>query len=385
MFGRSPKIERGSVFKSYQDEFFELLISSYLGHDPSTVTEADVVSVESRMAAWFASRAAKRTVFIPCVISPWPSPRFSVGPINFVFVDDVAKTEYNAMANVSWDRSLDDLVAEMRKEHAGWLAVIEVEGCDRDRCQEVAELGVDIGLVAFQLAQPYMGTRNMSRLANRRGPGMKLTLSVSEGGETSVGRSKVEAGLSIGDGYLAQIVRESAQLMTSVGNRLRSFTTGSFQLPKLEQAWCDAAYWLHQGLAEPLDSIAVTKLETAIEVLLHAESSSGSEKRIIAAMETFYGLKPDDPITPFSQVTAKAFAKGFVRDRSRVLHGTWSTLNVRLAGSRDSLENLATTLVRATVQELDLYLQSPSPVDETEAFLDWIKARRRQAKTVTAS
>jgi hypothetical protein len=134
-----------------------------------------------------------------------------------------------------------------------------------------------------------------------------------------------------------------------------------------------------------LDSIAVTKLETAIEVLLHAENSSGSEKRIIAAMETFYGLKPDDPVTPFSEITAKAFAKGFVRDRSRVLHGTWSTLNVRLAGSRDSLENLAMTLVRATVQELDLYLESPSPSDETEAFLDWTKARRRQAKTTAAT
>jgi hypothetical protein len=118
--------------------------------------------------------------------------------------------------------------------------------------------------------------------------------------------------------------------MTSVGNRLRSFTTGSFRLPKLEQAWCDAAYWLHQGLGEPLDSIAVTKLETAIEVLLHAESSSGSEKRIIAAMETFYGLKPDDPVTPFSEITAKAsprdlfeIAPAFFTERGRRLTCGW--------------------------------------------------------------
>jgi hypothetical protein len=70
-------------------------------------------------------------------------------------------------------------------------------------------------IIVFQLAQPYMGTRNMSRLATRRGPGMKLTLSVAEGGETSVGTSRSEAGLSIGDGYLGRIARESAPLMTS--------------------------------------------------------------------------------------------------------------------------------------------------------------------------
>lgn len=165
-------------------------------------------------------------------------------------------------------------------------------------------------------------------------------------------------------------------MSAAVGNCVRSFATGAFRLPKLEQAWCDAAYWLHQGLAEPLDSIAVAKLETAIEVLLHAESSSGSEKRIITALETYYGLKPGDPITLESQTTAKQFAKGFVRDRFRVLHRTWSTLNVRLGGSRDSLENPAVTLVRATATELDAYIQNPSPTDDTEAFLVWVKARR---------
>ena len=95
--------------------------------------------------------------------------------------------------------------------------------------------------------------------------------------------------------------------------------------------------------------------------------------------------KPEDPITPYSSVTTKAFAKRFVDDRSRVLHGTVSTLNVRMADSRDSLENLVTTLIRATVQELDLYLQSASPVDDTETLLDWIKVRRRQAKNTSAS
>jgi hypothetical protein len=381
MFSRSAKMERGATFADYQDEFFDFLLTNYLGRDPGTIVEADADGVEKRLSAWFADRSATRTFFIPCAITPAPSPRFAIGPIKFIFIDDVAKSEYMSIAGVSWAPTFDNLVAEMRKDRAHWLAAVEVQDCDRHRGQEVGELAVDIGIVAFQLAQPYLGTRNMSRLAARRGLRTKQTLSVAADGEPSGGFSVLEAGMPIGQGYLGQIVRESAPLMTSVGNRVRAFTTGSFRLPKLEQAWCDAAYWLHEGLAEPMDSIAVTKLETAIEVLLSAESASGSESRIISAMDTFYALGPDDPITPNSSVTAKAFAKGFVRDRSRLLHGTLSTLNVRMADSRDSLENLATTLVRATVQELDLYLESPSPVDETEAFLAWIKARRRQART----
>jgi hypothetical protein len=128
----------------------------------------------------------------------------------------------------------------------------------------------------------------------------------------------------------------------------------------------------------------VAKLKTAIEVLLHAESARGSEARIMAAMETFYGLKADDPITPNTQTTAKQFAHGFVRDRSRVLHGTWSTLNARLSSSRDSLENLAVTLTRAYALELDKYIQSHSK-DDIETFLDWVTSRRRQRRAAHAA
>jgi hypothetical protein len=242
-------MERGIAFATYENELFDHLVSGYLGRDPCSIGEADVISLESPLSAWFADRAATRTVFIPCAISPWPSPRFSVGPINFIFIDDVATSEYSSMANVSWDRALDKLLVEMRKERVHWLAVVEVQDCDLDRGQEVTELAVDLGIVAVQLAAPYLGTTNMSRLAARRGPGIKLTLSIA-GDETTGGWSRLEPGMSIGKDYLGQIVRDTAPLITAVGHRVRSFTTGSFRLPKLEQAWCDAAYWLHERLAE---------------------------------------------------------------------------------------------------------------------------------------
>jgi hypothetical protein len=384
LFCRSPKIERGATFSAYETELFDFLLSTYMGREPQTIVEHDAITVDKHLSSWFANRATTRTFFIPCSITRAPSPRFDIGSIKFIYIDDIANSEFNTIAGVSWASTFEQLVSEMRKERAHWLAAVEVHDCDRNRGEEVAELAVDVALVAFQVAQPYLSTRNMSRLAARRGLLTKQTLSVAADGEPSGGFSVLDAGMSIGQGYLGQIVRESAPLITSVGNRVRAFTTGSFRLPVLEQAWCDAAYWLHEGLAEPMDSIAVTKLETAIEVLLRAENKSGSERRIILAMDTFYALKPGDPITPDSSVTTKAFAKRFVDDRSRVLHGTVSTLNVRMADSRDSLENLVTTLVRAAVQELDLYLLSPSPTDDTEDFLAWVKARRRSLKTDSA-
>ena len=72
--------------------------------------------------------------------------------------------------------------------------------------------------------------------------------------------------MTIGRGMLPDILQKAAPVFAAVGNVVRSFTSGSFRLPVLEQAWRDAAYWLHQALAETIDTIAIAKLETALEV-----------------------------------------------------------------------------------------------------------------------
>jgi hypothetical protein len=385
LFSKSTALGRGTSFATYEEEFFSDLLDRYLGRDPNSIVEADVLATEGRLLDWFAKRAANRTIFVPCVISPWPSPRFSIGPISFVFLEDVKSSEYyphSGSLSQLTKGDFDELLAVMRTERAHWLAVVDIEGCDRERALEMGDLAVDLAIVALQVGAPYIGTKNMSRLAARRGTGMKLTLSVSDGRYAS-GRANIEPGLSIGQGYLGKIVGDTGPLITAVGNCVRSFATGIFRLPKLGQAWCDSAYWLHQGLGEPLDSIAVAKLETSIEVLLGAGSASGSEKRILTALDTFYALKANDPITPNTQATAKQFAHGFVRDRSRILHGTWSTLNSSLSASREALENLAVTIIRASVVDLDAYVQSPSPKDDIEAFLTWIKASRSKLAAKT--
>jgi len=218
----------------------------------------------------------------------------------------------------------------------------------------------------------------MSRLDARRGVAEKRSLSESHG-RYNAGWTRTEPGLAIGAGTLADILQKTEPLITAVGSCVRSFATGRYRLPNLERAWCDAAYWLHEALAEPLDSIAVAKFETGMEVLVRAESSRQSQARMLTILETFYGLKPEDPLFVNAITTAKQFARSVVGGRSQILHGTWSTLNSRLAFTRDGLENFGTTVIRRAALELQDYALTVSPKDNIDDFLAWIKCRSQSS------
>lgn len=373
-----PGLSRGGGFNAYEYELFGFLISQFLGRAPDAIHAAQVDTVIAHISDWLSKRVEKHKLFIPCVLSPWRSPQFSVGPIQFTFTNDFIAQIKTTVRDEIDAFQVNHFTEELVKQHADWVATIEVDGCDGDRAFEIASLSTDLAIVALQLGAPYMGTNNMSRLATRRGPGSSVTLRQTNG-RYSGGAANLQPGLSIGDGYMAKIVTDTQPLIIAVGNLVRSFATGSYRLPFLEEAWCDGAYWLQQGLVEPVDSIAVAKLETSLEILFRAESSSGSEKRLLMALDTFFGLKPNDLINPNSQITAKQFAKGLVRDRSRVMHGTWSTLARPLRDSRSALEHVATTVVRAYALELEGYLGEPAPDDDIVKFLNWIAVRRRSA------
>jgi hypothetical protein len=82
-------------------------------------------------------------------------------------------------------------------------------------------------------------------------------------------------------------------------------------------------------------------------------------------------------ITSNSSTTAKQFVKGIVRDRSRILHGTWSTLNSHLAMNRRSTEEFVIAVIRRTAMELVAYANTAAPSDQIEAFLMWVKSKNQ--------
>ncbi len=377
IIGQYPAMERGTIFGNFETELFDFLGTTYVGRDPASISAAEVSALHDHFAVWFAKLASPRNIFVPCVISPWSAPRFSVGPAVFLFIEEAPQSEFyprGTPSDILSRDGFDRMLQLMRDAHANWLACVPIQGCEHQRAEEIGALAVDLAIVALQLAEPALDTRTMSRLDARRGAAQKRTLSEAHG-YYNAGLTKMEPGLCIGTGTLADILRKAEPLITAVGSCVRSFASGCFRLPNLERAWCDAAYWLHDALAEPLDSIAVAKLETALEVLLHAESNAGSQTRMLTILETFYGLKPDDPLTSGATTTAKQFALRVVRDRSRILHGTWSTLNSRLASNRTGLENFVTTVIRRAALELEDYALTASPKDNIDDFLAWVKRR----------
>ena len=357
LLDRLPRMERGIRYSDIQTELFNF-IEYYVDRLPSSVGEQDIEALVAHFEKWFADMALLRHVFVPCVISRISAPRFEIGPVTFEFVDCVATSNFYPKndAVAATDRlEFDRLLQWMREQNADWLARVSVDGCDSTRAEEVAEIAVDLTIVGLQLAAPYLDTRTMARLDARRGTLQKRTLSEANGNYT-VGWTRKEPGMSIGQGTLSSILEKAEPIFVAIGNVVRSFASGSFRLPGLERAWCDAAYWFHQALAESIDTIAIAKLETALEILLRTESSKGSERRILEILKTIFGLEPDDLSAPGSTMTVRQFARNIVRDRSRILHGTWSTLNAR-GMNRAGMEGFVTSVLRITIVELEAYLK----------------------------
>jgi len=166
-----------------------------------------------------------------------------------------------------------------------------------------------------------------------------------------------------------------ADAVDSMGRRLQSYVDGSGVLPTLDETWCNAAYWYHEAVAEPLDTVAIAKFETSIEVLFRSESSNGSKRRLLLGLEAFVGKKKNDDV---GGITADQLAASIVTSRSRVLHGTWPTLHADLPDGKGGVavniataEQLARLFLIAFSDAIDIYGATSTADDTVEALLDW--------------
>jgi hypothetical protein len=142
-------------------------------------------------------------------------------------IDEVAGSEF--YPNVSEHDLLsrdgfDRMLGLMRETHSHWLARVPIEGREQDRAEEVAELAVDLSLVALQLAAPAFGTRTMSRLDARRGASEKRTLSEVDGSYRA-GWTRMEPGLSIGSGLATIAQCEAVRAKASQSANRREWST----------------------------------------------------------------------------------------------------------------------------------------------------------------
>lgn len=380
LMARTPGMERGSAFETVHRELLDAM-TNYLGRTEDSLDAGAVATIHMNLEEWFRQHSKSRRVFVPCAISPWEAPRFSIGPVDFVYRTEVTGSEFYPTQRAEARQAFDEMLVEMEKTRVHWLACVSIECCDRDRGEETGALAADLAIAGLQLILSlFYYTREMSRLDTRRGEAQTHSISLSDG--TYYSRSTVrDAGLVIGAGTLADALARNTQWVDAIGSCVSSFATGKFRFPNLELAWCDAAYWLHEALAEASDAIAYAKLETALEVLARAASTSGSQTRIELILDAFYGLRPTDKLTAESKMTARQFAKEIVRDRSRILHGTWSTLQPSIGMNRERMEKFAIEVIRRTALELQEYAATTAPKDDIESLLSWVRSKRRTAIT----
>jgi hypothetical protein len=331
----------------------------------------DLVSLTNEIDGWLSSHAGVQRHFIPCRISADPAPSFNIGPVLFVHIDRFKPTDFGKTgANITM------VTTRWKKEHhTDWIAVIDISHRERLRSLELAELIVDLGLGVIQTIARDIYGRDITRVTGRSLLGEKVWLAVNPGGAWDGGWG-LRASFDMPGAVLEEFLRQSAPEIQHMGRIIGRYRDQSSRIPLLEQGWCDALFWFHEGLSEPLDSVAIAKMETAIENLFCAESSAGSRRRLSQGFKCLFGgSSPVDALLP---VTVDEFIDAIVTARSRILHGTWSTLaNTDVEVDRRDVARLTQNFLMIAARALDVYAGSSNPTDDIVGFLAWAEGSRR--------
>lgn len=340
-------------------------------------------AIREEIVAWFEREAINITHYIPCILIPDYAESFSVGPVSFIHIHDILTCSHG-LSHASLPKfNCDALRQALDESSACWVAVVEVTKCLDDRSLELANLAVDVAIGALKLVVSHKSGSGMARATARTLSRWHGSVAVYEP-ECAKGPAQRAAGNLI-DGRTFTADISSAQVfLSNAGISISAFLSGQDRLRKLRQAWCDSAYWYHEGTAEALATVAVVKLETAIEALLRASSSHGSAERIKYIIKTLTGLNSSDRVPGPVEKTVHAFVKDLVTARSRILHGTISPLIDDIGEERGHLIWLARKLLLNLTAAIEEFSAETNAVDDMEKFLKWLADRhatKKQART----
>lgn len=372
---QTERHRRGIEFKSLRVALADSIFQ-YFGVDPKSLTNDHLSAVKDEIDVWLARQAANRTHFVPCTLFPYEANRFEVGPVRFIHISKLGE-----------ELGQNDPIAELRGEtflralqeaYASWVAIVEVNGAEEKKSLELADLAIDIAISGLHLVLPQDFSERMARINGRVWPSWTCRLfKVGEVEQQNV--TNAQPGRLMLPPVFEDLIMNGKPILDSVGRRITSFLDLDNSFCGLERSWCDAAYWFHEALAEPLDTIAMAKLETTIEILMSAGSSRMSTARIRKAFSVFFGLDENDLLSSEAQISVNDFSKSIVEARSRVLHGTWSTLTNEMQINRSDVTVLAWQLLLQFTIWIDAYLlTSPQKVNDVDLLLDWIASEKQK-------
>ncbi len=365
---------RGVGFRVMCETVANAVIRICRGRSGDQVEEGDLGELKREVEEWFVSAAVTRRYLIPCNVLPSTAEAFDVGPIRFFHVSDLNPDDYGLPAGGRVaDVSLEPLRRVMRDHAAGWLGEVSVEGCEKQRSAEIADLAVDVAIGALQLVVPAKLGRRMVRVTARRLPAWRGSFSVTESG-AEFGGANEQAGLGLAPDEFEELIDSASDVMAAMGRLIDVYVSGQGELPMLKGAWCNAVYWFHEGMSEPLDTVAVVKLETSMEILFSAGGRTGSKTRIVDGLRGMFGIDGSQMVDPSSGMTYEDLATEIVKARSWVLHGNWPTLALRDRGiDRATVEIMARQFLFEFPLVVEKYAREMGvgAEDDAQAFLDW--------------
>ena len=365
---------RGVGFRVICEMVAKVVIEMFRGRSGKEVDKGDLGELKREVEEWFARVGKTRRHLIPCNVLPSRAEAFEVGPIRFFHVSDLDPDDYGLPSGDGVvDVSVEPLMRVMEDHVASWLGEVLVEGCEKQRSLEIAELAVDVAMGGLQLVVPAKLGRRMARVTARRLPVWRGSFSVTEGG-VEFGGANEQPGLGLAPDEFEELIGSASDAIVAMGGLIDVCVSGQGELPMLKGAWCNAVYWFHEGMSEPLDTVAVVKLETSMEILFSAGSRTGSKTRILDGMRGMFGIDGSQTVDPSSGVTYEDLATEIVEARSWFLHGNWPTLALRDRGiDRATVEIMARQFLIVYPLLLEKYATEVGvpAQDDAQAFLDW--------------
>ena len=412
--GNSQKSNNEAVAK----QIAEHMVQRWRERVGGTPTPADFIALDDAVDALFAALTTVRRHLVPCVLFPHPLQPFSVGAVAFYPLRDFPTDQFGVPADQVWPKPpsrfrrwrtevwaalrerkpswprpggfmFDDLIALAVTRGAGWTAVVEVSGRAPAQSTITADFAADIALAAIQLICPGPDMRKVTRATGRAAPVGRSDVSKEIDGQLSTGLANHHPALARSPELIAVHLAKAAPFLQSMGRRLTAYLSGDSALPRLDESWCNAAYWYHEALAETLDTVSIAKLETAIEVLFRAESMPGSKARVVQSFDALFGLNKGDAHPLLSGLTVEQFADAITAARSRVLHGTWPTLHPDPPISKGKpsvtyvqVEAVTRLLLLEMSLQLDAYGLAGQTADTIDGLAAWVKGQRPNGSTL---
>jgi hypothetical protein len=387
---RGDTVWRKAVTLQQADLKLGAELRSILEIQPALEIEEAASRLVQRMMVWAADIGATRRHAIPITLLPHRLARFEIGPVGFVHRDNLDAADLlagPAGSEVPTDErhrlALERIDKSLATRSACWIALVTVSNRERDVSTATANNAVDIALGALQAMAGVSALDNIGRVGGRLANWDCYDTWFPAGGDPEFTRNGHPPGFAVEVGAFETWLAETEPARSAAGQCLHAYLAGE-PFPRLHEAWCEAAYWYHEAMAEHLDTMRIARLETSLEVLLRAEKTSGSTGRILTGLQAILGIDPSLNVGVVRTITIRELVEEMVRSRSRVLHGTWPTLGSDLPGSVPvaDLAALVRRLIGLFAVKLELYTTDRENKDDVVAFLTWVQAQRENARAL---